>query len=190
MSKSRPSWNEYFMLLAKIVSTRSTCNSRPIGAVLVKQNQILATGYAGAMPGVEHCTDQPNLADGSPFCFRRVCGVADVDKYNFCRSTHAEANAIAQAARNGTSIEGATLYVTLAPCYVCLKLIATAKIKAVYYEHPYDSSTPERDQFWMNAIRDAGLETYEQLVISPETYDFCLSDIRSPTSRRRMHSTA
>lgn len=188
MARRRPDWHEYFMFIAKIVSTRSTCNSRPTGAVIVKQNHILATGYNGAMPGAPHCIDQPDV-DGSPYCFRRAHGVPDIDKYNFCKASHAEANAIAQAARCGISIDGATLYTTLAPCYVCLKLIATARIRVIYYEHAYRSSTPERDAFWARAVREAGIETCEHLLISPDTYDYILSDIRNITSRRRTEAT-
>lgn len=188
MPRVRPTWDEYFMLIAKIVSTRSTCNSRPTGAVIVKNNHILSTGYNGAMPGAPHCTDQPD-SDGQCFCFRRSRGIPDIDKYNFCKASHAEANAIAQAARYGTSVESAILYTTLAPCYVCLKLIATARIKAVYYEHSYESSTHERDAFWQEAVREAGLEIYEQLIISPATYEYILSDIQYTTSRRRTEAT-
>jgi len=188
MPKPRPSWHEYFMLIAKIVSTRSTCNSRPTGAVIVKDNHILSTGYNGAMPGAPHCIDQPDQ-DGEPYCFRRAHGIPDIDKYNFCKASHAEANAIAQAARYGTAITGATLYATLAPCFICLKLIATARIQAVYYEHTYESLTPERDAFWQTAVRESGLETYQQLIISPATYEYILSDIRSITSRRRTAAT-
>lgn len=188
MSKRRPSWHEYFMLIAKIVSSRSTCNSRPTGAVIVKGNNILTTGYNGAMPGAPHCIDQEDV-DGEPYCFRRVMGVPDVDKYNFCRASHAEANAIAQASRYGVSLDGATLYVTLAPCYICLKLIATARIRAVYYEHAYESVTPERDRFWMNAVEESGIEVFQKLTISPETYDYILKDITLPTSRRRTLAT-
>jgi dCMP deaminase len=188
MAKRRPSWHEYFMLIAKIVSTRSTCNSRPTGAVIVKNNHILSTGYNGAMPGAPHCIDQPDW-HGQPFCYRRAHGVSDIDKYNFCKASHAEANAIAQAARYGTPLEGATLYTTLAPCYVCLKLIATARVRAVYYEHAYESSTPRRDAFWREAVAEAGLEVYEPLIITPETYAYILSDIRSVTSRRRTPAT-
>lgn len=177
------------MLIAKIVSTRSTCNSRPTGAVIVKDNHILSTGYNGAMPGAPHCIDQPDMDDGRPYCYRRSLGIPDVDKYNFCKASHAEANAIAQAARYGISVEGATLYTTLAPCYVCLKLIATARIRAVYFEQSYDSATPERDLFWQNAVREAGIEIFERLTISPETYDYILSDIRNVTSRRRTPAT-
>jgi dCMP deaminase len=188
MARNRPSWHEYFLFIAKIVSTRSTCNSRPTGAVIVKENHILATGYNGAMPGAPHCIDQPDLGD-QPYCFRRARGVPDIDKYNFCKASHAEANAIAQAARYGTSIAGATLYTTLAPCYVCLKLIATAQIRAVYYEHAYSSTTPERDACWAEAVREAGIETFELLRISEATYDYILSDIRHVTSRRRTDAT-
>jgi dCMP deaminase len=187
-SRMRPSWHEYFMLIAKIVSSRSTCNSRPTGAVIVKDNHILATGYNGAMPGAQHCIDQTGHG-GEPFCFRRAHGIPDVDKYNFCRASHAEANAIAQAARHGIALEGATLYVTLAPCYVCLKLIATARIRGVYYEHPYESVTPERDSFWKEAVRDAGLEVFQPLIIAPVTYDYILADIQNITSRRRTRAT-
>ncbi len=189
MPRKRPSWHEYFMLIAKIVSTRSTCNSRPTGAVIVKNNHILTTGYNGAMPGATHCIDQPDMADGSPYCYRRARGVPDVDKYNFCKASHAEANAIAQAARYGISIDGATLYTTLAPCYVCLKLIATARIREIYYEHAYRSNTPERDEFWAEAVRDAGIKVFRQLIISPETYAYILTDIDNITSRRRTEAT-
>ena len=188
MPGKRPSWHEYFMFIAKIVSSRSTCNSRPTGAVIAKDNHILATGYNGAMPGAPHCTDEPDW-NGEPFCFRRARGIPDVDKYNFCKASHAEANAIAQAARHGIAIEGATLYTTLAPCYVCLKLIATSRIRVIYYEHAYESSSPERDAFWEDAVREAGIEVYEQLSISAGTYDYILSDIREITSRRRSKAT-
>ncbi len=185
----RPSWNEYFMLIAKLVSTRSTCNSRPTGAVLVKDRQILATGYNGSMPGAPHCTDQ-TMADGSPYCHRRVLEIADVDKYNYCRASHAEANAIAQAARHGVPIKGASLYVTLEPCFVCIKLLATAQIEQVFYEMPYESRDAARDAYWREAVKDAGITTYQQLLITPETMDFILPQLKGLTSRRRLAATA
>lgn len=188
MSAKRPSWHEYFMFIAKIVSSRSTCNSRRVGAVIVKDNHILATGYNGAMPGAPHCIDQPSIY-GKPFCFRRFFDVSDMDKYNFCKASHAEANAIAQASRYGISVEGATLYTTLAPCYVCLKLIAMASIKAIYYEQPYESLDPKRDKFWREAVMEAGIEVFEQLSISEDTYGYILEDIRGITSKRRMEAT-
>jgi dCMP deaminase len=184
----RPSWDEYFMLIAKLVSTRSTCNSRPTGAVLVKDRQILATGYNGSMPGAAHCTDQA-MPDGSPYCHRRALNIADVDKYNYCRASHAEANAIAQAARHGVAIKGATLYVTLQPCFVCLKLLATAQITRVFYELAYESHDPARDEFWQQAVKEAGLTVFQQLTISEATLAFVLLSLTETTSRRRLAAT-
>jgi dCMP deaminase len=184
----RPSWDEYFMLIAKLVSTRSTCNSRPTGAVLVKDRQILATGYNGSMPGAPHCVDQI-MPDGSPYCHRRALRVADVDKYNYCRASHAEANAIAQAARHGVAIKGATLYVTLEPCFVCLKLLATAQIEAVYYELGYESRDAARDASWREAVADAGIRVYQQLSITPGAMEYVVPGLTGLTSRRRLPAT-
>ena len=185
----RPSWDEYFMLIAKLVSTRSTCNSRPTGAVLVKDKQILASGYNGSMPGAPHCSDQV-MPDGSPYCHRRALHIADVDKYNYCRASHAEANAIAQAARYGVAIKGASLYVTLEPCFVCIKLLATAQIKKVYYEMGYESRDPMRDAFWKDAVTEAGFEVFQQLSISEGTLAYILPSLEKVTSARRLPATS
>ena len=185
----RPTWDEYFMLIAKLVSTRSTCNSRPTGAVLVKDKQILATGYNGSMPGAPHCIDDI-LPDGSPYCHRRALMVADVDKYNYCRASHAEANAIAQAARYGVAIKGAALYVTLQPCFVCLKLLATAQITRVYFELAYESKDAARDAFWDKAVKEAGIEVFQQLTISEDALTFILPSLKEVTSKRRLAATA
>ena len=184
----RPSWDEYFMLIAKLVSTRSTCNSRPTGAVLVKDRQILATGYNGSMPGAPHCSDEV-MADGSPYCHRRALKIPDRDKYNFCRASHAEANAIAQAARYGVAVKGATLYVTLEPCYVCLKLLAASEIVKIFFELPYGSGPQKRsrDTFWKRAaINEAGFTEYKPLTVSPETIDYVLPSLKNITSQRRL----
>ena len=177
------------MLIAKLVSTRSTCNSRPTGAVLVKDRQILATGYNGSMPGAPHCSDQV-MADGSPYCHRRALNIADVDKYNYCRASHAEANAIAQAARYGVAIKGATLYVTLQPCFVCLKLLATAQIKGIYFELAYESDDAARDEFWQQAVAEGGFEVFQRLSITPEALEFILPSLTGITSKRRLTATA
>uniref|UniRef100_A0A7V6A624 CMP deaminase n=1 Tax=Desulfobacca acetoxidans TaxID=60893 RepID=A0A7V6A624_9BACT len=184
----RPSWHEYFMLIAKLVSTRSTCNSRPTGAVLVKDKQILATGYNGSMPGAPHCLGQV-MPDGSPYCHRRALKIADVDKYNFCRASHAEANAIAQAAKHGIAVKGATLYVTLEPCYVCVKLLATAQIEAVFFELPYESRDELRDTYWKAAVAEAGFREYRQLKVSPEALESILPSLKEITSTRRLPAT-
>jgi dCMP deaminase len=180
----RPSWDEYFMVIAKLVAVRSGCNSRPTGAVIVKDKRILATGYNGPMPGAWHCTDK-----GPTYCFRREKGIPDIDKYNYCRASHAEANAIAQAARFGISVEGASLYCTLAPCYVCLKLIASAGIKEVYYEYDYESRDFERDAFWRQAIEEAGLRVFKQVTVSEETIKSVMEILQYPTSKRRLPPT-
>jgi dCMP deaminase len=184
----RPSWDEYFMLIAKLVSTRSTCNSRPTGAVLVKDKQILATGYNGSMPGAPHCLGQ-FMPDGSPYCHRRALHIADVDKYNFCRASHAEANAIAQAARHGVPIKGASLYVTLEPCYVCVKLLATAQIERVFFELSYESRDELRDTHWKEAVAEAGFKEYRQLTVSPEALEYILPSLTGVTSTRRLPAT-
>ena len=184
----RPSWDEYFMLIAKLVSTRSTCNSRPTGAVLVKDKQLLATGYNGSMPGAPHCSDEV-MPDGSPYCHRRAMNVPDADKYNYCRASHAEANAIAQAARYGVAIKGASLYVTLQPCFVCVKLLATAQIERVYYELGYESQDAARDAFWEAAVREAGFQDFRQLRVSPEALAYIFPSLEEGTSRRRLQAT-
>ena len=128
---NRPSWHEYFMLLAKLLSVRSTCNSRKVGAVIVRSNRVLATGYNGAVHGAPHCIDQ-----GPEFCLRRRIGAHDADKYNYCISSHAEVNAVDQAARFGISLEGASLYCTLEPCNWCFKQLIQAGVGEIYYEEP------------------------------------------------------
>jgi dCMP deaminase len=178
---NRPSWHEYFMTIAKIISSRSTCLSRPTGAIIVKDRHILATGYNGAMPGTAHCIDEGE-------CFRRRNNIPDIDKYNFCRATHAEANALAQAARYGTSVEGATLYTTLAPCYVCLKLLATSCIREIYYEYDYESITPERDKLWQQAVKEAGIKS-TRLTVSASAMEKIQQHLACPTSVRRLNAT-
>lgn len=173
----RPSWNEYFMLMAKIAATRSTCLSRPTGAVIVNDKQILATGYNGSMPGVEHCSDEGK-------CYRRSSGASDAGKYDNCRSIHAEANALAQAAKHGIGVKGSAIYVTLYPCYVCTKLLASAGIKKVYYEYEYKSPDESRDKLWKEALYRAGI-AMERVEISKETKDKTMLYVSNGTSWRR-----
>jgi dCMP deaminase len=119
---ARPSWDEYFMNIARAVASRSTCSRRSVGAVIVKEKRILATGYNGAPAGLRHCdhTDGGDMRDG-----------------HCARSTHAEQNAIVQAAKYGTPIAGATVYCTDQPCLVCAKLLANAGIRRVVFEGDY-----------------------------------------------------
>jgi dCMP deaminase len=127
----RPSWDEYFLMLAKLTATRSTCLAFPVGAVIVHDRQVVATGYNGPPSGAVHCTSQGFCYDGLATC------VASSELPS--RAVHAEANAIAQAARHGISTKGGTIYVTLEPCISCLKLIISAGIREVFYEQEFNS---------------------------------------------------
>lgn len=179
---NRPSWHEYFMMLAKLVSVRSTCNSRKIGAVIVKNNRILATGYNGAVHGAPHCSDK-----GPNFCLRRSIGAHDAEKYNYCLSSHAEVNAINQAARFGTSLENATLYCTLEPCNWCFKQLIQAGIKEIYFELPYDSKNKDFDLFWRQIMENTKeIKVFKQISISEEAKDLMIQALLSDSTRKLM----
>lgn len=181
----RPDWHEYFMAVAKLISTRSTCNSRPIGAVLVRDRRILATGYNGSPPGAPHCLGS-FMPDGTPFCYSRSVGASDADKYNYCRSNHAEANAVAQAARQGIEVRGAAVYCTLAPCYICTKLLAAAGILEVYYEADYASQDMARDQHWNNIFKELGIKVWRRVQLSPASTAMFANAFAGNTSERRL----
>ena len=119
------------MMLAKLTATRSTCLAFPVGAVIVKDRQVLSTGYNGSPSGSAHCTTQG-------YCYPEV-SACNVARALPSRSVHAEANAIAQAAKHGISTGGANIYVTLEPCLSCLKLIISAGIRDVFYETNFNS---------------------------------------------------
>ena len=177
---NRPSWHEYFMMLAKLVSVRSTCNSRKIGAVIVRNNRILATGYNGAVHGAPHCSDR-----GPDFCLRRSVGAHDAEKYNYCMSSHAEANAINQAARFGIPLENATLYCTLEPCNWCFKQLIQAGIREIYFEIAYDSPNKEFDAFWRQIMEtQKGLRVFEQIPISEQARNLMLGVLFGDSNRQ------
>jgi len=125
----RPSWNSYFMDIAILVARRSTCLRRAVGAVLVKDRRILATGYNGAPSGVRHCAETG--------CLREKLNVPSGQRHELCRGIHAEQNAIIQAAYHGVSIKGADLYCTNQPCSICARMIINAGIRAIYYQQGY-----------------------------------------------------
>jgi dCMP deaminase len=125
----RPSWQEYFTDITRLVASRSTCGRRKVGAILVKNKRILATGYNGAPTGVPHCLDVG--------CLREELGIPSGERHELCRGLHAEQNAILQAAHHGTSIEGADMYSTHLPCVICTKMIINAGIRRVYYVEGY-----------------------------------------------------
>jgi dCMP deaminase len=129
MKNERPDWDSYFMEIAGIVSKRSTCMRRKVGAVIVKDRRILATGYNGAPVGLKHCLDQE--------CLREKLNIASGERHELCRGLHAEQNAIVQAAYHGVSIYGAYLYSTHLPCSICMKMVINAGIPKVFYVDGY-----------------------------------------------------
>lgn len=145
---ARPTWDEYFLNIAKVVATRSTCDRKNVGAVIAGEHQILSTGYNGSAKGAPHCSDVGHeLKDmgGRQSCVRTI---------------HAEMNAILQAARNGVRIAGATLYTTASPCYDCAKVIVNAGIVRVvfgeFYASRYGSSGDVPEFF-----KAAGVEVFQ-----------------------------
>ena len=121
---TRLGWDRYFLSMARVAATRATCTRKQVGAVIVLDRRVLSTGYNGSLRGEPHCTEVGcHMEEGH--CIRTV---------------HAEANAILQAARHGTRLEGATIYTTASPCWPCFKLIANAGIVRVCYAEQYRNS--------------------------------------------------
>jgi len=133
------------MEITRLVARRSTCLRRHVGAVMVKDKNILATGYNGAPSGVAHCLDVG--------CLRERMAVQSGERHELCRGLHAEQNAIIQAAKHGTNINGATLYCTTMPCVICSKMLINAGIQRIVYEEGYPD--PLADEM----IAEAGIET-------------------------------
>jgi dCMP deaminase len=127
--RERPGWDEYFLAMALIASTRSTCVRRRVGAVIVMDNRILATGYNGSPAGTKHCTDIG--------CLRQQLGIPSGERHEICRGSHAEMNAIAQAASSGVPIKSCTIYTTAEPCSMCSKLLINALCGRIVYMYPY-----------------------------------------------------
>lgn len=121
MDDQRVSWHEYFMNIAEQVSTRSTCSRKHVGAVVVHDRTILSTGYNGSLRGAPHCDEVGH----------------DIENDHCVRTVHAEANAVAQAAKHGIQIDQAEIYVTASPCLTCFKLLANAGITKIYYKEFY-----------------------------------------------------
>ena len=124
------------MDITHLVAKRSTCIRRQVGAILVKDKRILSTGYNGAPSGVDHCLDVG--------CLREQKNIPSGERHELCRGSHAEQNAIVQAAAYGTSIKDAVLFCTNLPCSICIKMIINAGIKAIFYEEGYPDSLSEK----------------------------------------------
>ena len=131
----RPSIDEYFMMMAFLVATRSTCIRRKVGAVIVKDKRVLSTGYNGPPRGMAHCDETG--------CLREQLNVPSGERHELCRGLHAEQNAVIQAALFGSSIEGASIYVTNHPCSVCAKILVNAGIKEIIYDEYYHDELAE-----------------------------------------------
>jgi dCMP deaminase len=124
------------MAIAKMVAKRSTCLRRSVGAILVKDKRILATGYNGAPAGLRHCEEVG--------CLRESASIPSGQRHELCRGLHAEQNVIIQAAYHGISIKGATLYCTNKPCVICSKMLINAGIQKIYYEEGYDDALSDQ----------------------------------------------
>ena len=138
----RASWDEYFMAIAREVATRSTCDRKHVGAVIVRDKMILTTGYNGSIRGLGHCDDEGHLMEDG-HCVRTV---------------HAEANAIVQAACNGVRVDGADIYVTASPCFGCFKLIANAGLKRIVFGEFY------RDNRIYQLSEQLGIQLHHQKI--------------------------
>ena len=132
----RPSWHQYFLTITRNVAERSTCTRAKVGAVIVRDKNILATGYNGAPAGMPHCIDAGCLV----YTSRTPTG--EIEE-NCFRTIHAEINAIAQAAKNGASIRDADIYITHTPCIHCVKVLINTGIRRIFYEREYKRATIE-----------------------------------------------
>ena len=141
----RPGWDDYFMELAQVVAKRSNCSRRHVGAVVMRDNHILSTGYNGTPHGVKNC-----FAGGCPRCAGKVRSGSRLEE---CLCVHAEQNAICQAALYGTSLQGSTIYITLSPCLTCAKLIINSGIGEVVYDGQYEFLDTVKEMFEMSGVK-------------------------------------
>lgn len=143
-SAGRPDWDTYFLQIAGLVSRRSTCLRRRVGALIVKDKRILATGYNGAPSGVEHCEKTG--------CLREKLKVPSGERHELCRGLHGEQNVLLQAALHGVSVKGGVLYCTNQPCAICAKMIINAGIKEIVIADGYP------DRFAVGFLEEAGVK--------------------------------
>lgn len=139
----RPSWDTYFMDIACLVAMRSTCLRRAVGAVIVKEHRILATGYNGAPAGIRHCAQVG--------CLRETMNIESGQRHELCRGIHAEQNAIIQAAYHGVGIRGGSLYCTNLPCAICTKMLINAGMTEICYQEGY------ADELSRSLLDEAGI---------------------------------
>jgi dCMP deaminase len=147
--KNRPTWDEYFMSMLPMIGSRGTCDRGKIGCVATRDNRILVTGYAGAPSGIAHC-------DGDGHEMHTVVHEDGSESRHCIRTTHAEQNAICQAAKMGTSLDDGTLYCKTTPCYTCAKMIINVGIKRVVCGSEYHSSKRSKE-----IMKEAGVEVVQ-----------------------------
>lgn len=147
MEGPRPTWDEYFLELADMVARRSTCIRRHVGAVLVKEDRIIATGYNGAPQGLPHCL---NVG-----CLRAEQNIPSGHRYELCRGVHAEQNALINAARYGVSTLDSVLYCTNQPCILCARMLINAGVRRIVHQGDFD------DELALEFFRQAGIELVE-----------------------------
>ncbi len=147
MSNARPSWDEYFSRLARMVASRSTCLRRNVGALLVREERIIATGYNGAPQGIPHCLDVG--------CLRQKQEIPSGHRYELCRGVHAEQNAIINAARYGVSTLGSVLYCTHQPCMLCARMLVNAGVISVVHQGDFE------DDRALGIFKEAGVKVVE-----------------------------
>ena len=147
MDEKFDKWDKRFIDMAQLVSTWSSCfqTNRQVGAVIVKNKRVMTTGYNGAASGIKSCKE-------SGSCLRRELNIPSGTRHEICYATHAEQNAIIQAAKLGVCIDGATLYCTHQPCVICAKMIINSGIKRIVYKDGYP------DEFSMQLLRESGVE--------------------------------
>lgn len=147
MDEKFDKWDKRFIDMAQLVSTWSSCfqTNRQVGAVIVKNKRVMTTGYNGAASGIKSCKER-----GS--CLRRELNIPSGTRHEICYATHAEQNAIIQAAKLGVCIDGATLYCTHQPCVICAKMIINSGIKRIVYKDGYP------DEFSVQLLRESGVE--------------------------------
>ncbi len=143
MKTTRPEWDRYFLELASMVATRSTCLRRQVGAVLVRNERIVSTGYNGAPRGIKHCIDWG--------CLRESMAIPSGHRYELCRGVHAEQNAIINAAFYGVATENTVLYCTEQPCMICARMVINAGIHKVVYQGLF------QDQIALDLLEEAGI---------------------------------
>jgi dCMP deaminase len=142
--KQRPSWDEYFLDIARAIAMRSNCVKRKVAALIIKDKRIISTGYNGTPRGVKNCSD-----GGCPRCNNLAEGGTKLDE---CLCSHAEENAITQAAYHGVAIKGSTIYTTFSPCLMCTKMIINSGIAEVVYQTEYPLNEVSE-----NLLKEAGV---------------------------------